>query len=149
MKFLPLVLLWVSILPCTAQIDSVLFASDYIMKLQDNSKKGKITIYQDADIHLLQNRFVKISNDGKIDGWRIQIFNSSGTEAKAKANEVRSKFVNAHPEIKAYTIYRPPFFILRVGDFRTKQDAYKFYSEIMRAYPSSYLVPDDIYLPQL
>lgn len=132
-----------------SQVDTSLFAGDYIMKLQDNSKKGKITIYQDADIHLLQNKFVKINNDGKIDGWRIQIYNSSGAEAKEKAKEIRSKFVNKYPEVKAYTVYQPPFFKLRVGDFRTKQDAYKFYSEIMRAYPASYMVPDKIYLPQL
>lgn len=131
------------------QRDTSLLADDFIAKLQKDDGTGSVKIYQSSSVHFLHSKFVRIKGDGKIDGWRVQIYNSSGKESKDEAKEIRKEFVAKYPEMKAYTVYQPPFFKLRVGDFRTKQEAYKFYREILRKYPASYLVPDKIYLPEL
>lgn len=113
--------------------------------------KGKITIVQDAQITELVNRHVQINvdNESQIEGWRIQIYNSSGSESKKEALEIRNKFLAKYPDIKAYTVYQPPFFKIRVGNFRTREEAFFYFKEIVKDFPISYLVQGKIDLPKL
>ena len=111
---------------------------------------GKITITQDELIGWVLNKHIAVNqNETKISGWRIQIYNSSGKDARDKANEVRNKFMNANVNTKAYLIYQPPFFKIRVGDFRSKQDAFALYKSIISLYPVSYIVPDKVNFPNI
>ncbi len=87
-------------------------------------------------------------SDNKIQGWRIQIYNSSGKEARDEANEYRNKFLSKYPNLRAYLVYQPPYFKIRVGDYLTKPDAFRLYKEILAEFPVSYLVPDKINFPQ-
>jgi len=148
-KIIALLILVASTFLAFSQRDTSLLADDFITKLQKDNGEGSVTIYQSSSVHFLHSKFVRINDNGKIDGWRVQIYNSSGKESKEEAKEIRKEFVAEYPDMKAYTVYQPPFFKLRVGDFRTKQEAYRFYRKILRKYPASYLVPDKIYLPEL
>ncbi len=115
-----------------------------------DSSRGKIQLRGDVRINELVKRRAATSAAGTgIDGWRIQIYNSSGRVARDEANDVRTKFLNKYPDLKAYLIYQPPYFKIRVGDYRSKQEAYKMYKQIVKQFPVSYLVPDNINLPDL
>ncbi len=115
-----------------------------------DSTKGLITIQQDPRILGLVQKHVKSSELANgIEGWRIQIYNSSGRVARDEANDERTRFLNKYPDLKAYLIYQPPYFKIRVGDYRSKQEAYKMYKQIVKQFPVSYLVPDKINLPDL
>ena len=117
----------------------------------DTPAEGTITINQNEQISELVNRHIEInkSKEGKIDGWRVQIYNSSGTNSRVEAQNVRKLFLSKYPEETAYLIYQPPFFKMRVGDFRTKEEAYSFYKQLLPDFPVSYLVSDQINLPKL
>ena len=54
-----------------------------------------------------------------------------------------------YPDMGAYLIYQPPFFKIRVGDFRTKDEAYTFYKKLLSDFPVSYLIADQINYPVL
>jgi len=111
---------------------------------------GTITITQDSLVNVLVKKHIALNEtDNNLIGWRIQIYNSSGKEAKDEANDERGKFITKFPNTKAYIVYQPPFFKIRVGDFRSKQDAYALYKELLSMYPVSYLVKDKINLPNL
>lgn len=111
---------------------------------------GAITITQDPKIAALIEKHTRMNRaDNKIPGWRIQIYNSSGKEARDEANEFRNKFLAKYPEMRAYVVYQPPYFKIRVGDFLTKQDAFRLYKDVLKEFPVSYLVPDKINYPQL
>lgn len=115
-----------------------------------DTTKGKIQLRGDARINELVKRHAAASEAAAgIDGWRIQIYNSSGRVARDEANDERTRFLNKYPELKAYLIYQPPYFKIRVGDYRSKQEAYKMYKQIVKQFPVSYLVPDNINLPDL
>lgn len=117
---------------------------------QRDTAHGKITFIQDNRINELMLRHVRSSEQTTgIDGWRIQIYNSSGRVARDEANDERTRFLNKYPDLKAYIIYQPPYFKIRVGDYRSKQEAYKMYKQIVKQFPVSYLVPDNINLPDL
>lgn len=119
---------------------------------QNNTpEEGTITINQDERISELVDRHIEINkaSEGKIAGWRVQIYNSSGTNSRTEAQNARKLFLSKYPEVGAYLIYQPPFFKIRVGDFRTKEEAYSFYKQVLQDFPVSYLVNDQIKFPKL
>lgn len=128
-----------------------LFLASTTFSQNDTLKEGTITINQDERISELVDRHIEINKatEGKIAGWRVQIYNSSGTNSRIEAQNARKLFLSKYPEVGAYLIYQPPFFKIRVGDFRTKEEAYSFYKQVLSDFPVSYLVSDQINFPKL
>lgn len=79
-------------------------------------------------------------------GYRIQIY--FGNE-RIKAQEIKSNFLQNHPKISAYMVYHQPNFKVRVGDFRTRLEAVGFLKMIEFEFKTSFIVPDDVKLPDL
>ena len=70
-------------------------------------------------------------------GYRVQLFsdNNSRTaknEARAKERRIMSRF----PQYRSYVMFKAPYWRLRVGDFKTQQEANAAAEEIKRAFPS-------------
>lgn len=122
---------------------------DYLSTSQDGY--GEVSIIQDYRLRELVDAHKKLNlqNDSKIQGWRVQIYNSSGVNSRKDAESARKSFLEKHPDVPIYVIYQPPFFKIRVGDYRTREDAYMFYKQIITEYPVSYLVSDVISLPAI
>lgn len=141
-KILTILFVCFSVGYTNAQIDSL---------VQEQGGFGVIEIQQDARIPMLVEKHIAINkaNNGKFSGWRIQIYSSSGTTSRAEAQSVRKAFLTKYPDVNAYLIYQPPFFKIRVGDFRTKSEAYSFYKQILPEYPISYLITDQVNYPKL
>lgn len=89
----------------------------------------------------------KISNS--IDGYRVEIFFSSNTDAKEIALRKKIEFLSIYPENTVHVKYISPNFRVRVGDFRTKNEALKLYREIKDTYPVAFIVTDQIDFPLL
>ena len=89
----------------------------------------------------------KISNS--IDGYRVEIFFSSNTDAKEMALRKKIEFLSIYPENTVHVKYISPNFRVRVGDFRTKNEALKLYREIKDTYPVAFIVTDQIDFPLL
>lgn len=112
---------------------------------------GNVIIFQDPTIQEIVERHISINleNESKTDGWRIQIYNSNGNESKAEAIEIRKKFLAMYPHLEAYIVYQPPFFKIRVGNFRNREEAFFYFKQIVKDFPVSYLVRDKILYPSL
>ncbi len=122
--------------------------------LQSNdSLTGHINIYQSQSIKSLINKIVAIHTKQRgIAGYRIQIFSASGQKARNFANKTRSEFVSKYPNFDynlIYPLYQPPFFKIRVGDYRTKDEALKFYKQVVNQFPNAYIVKAIINYPKL
>jgi len=105
-------------------------------------------VVKDGKIQSVLDKYYEVNErkNGKIPGYRVQIhFGSDRTKAK----EIKSKFQGKHPETRAYDPYEQPNFKVRVGDFRTKLEAYSFMKEIMIEFPGAFIVQDDIELPRI
>ncbi len=87
----------------------------------------------------------KIKN--KIDGFRVEIFFSSDIDAKEKALKKKMEFLSVYPDNTVHIKYVSPNFRVRVGDFRTKNEALKLYKEIKDNYPVAFIVTDEIDFP--
>lgn len=106
-------------------------------------------IIQDPRLNELIYKSVLINETKKetIKGYRVQIH--FGTE-KTKALDAKNKFMGLYQNKTAsYLDYQQPYFKIRVGNFRTKLEAYKFLQEISGAFPGSFIVTDNIELSKL
>jgi hypothetical protein len=117
-----------------------------------DSRAGELNIIQDqsADTlmsrYILGNRFLK----GGMSGYRIQIFRNSNRTAREESNKVRADFMVLFPDMTSYIEYAEPgWFLVKVGDFRTKMEGTKSLYMIRRKYPNAYLVPSIINFPDL
>ncbi len=89
------------------------------------------------------------SKVNKIEGYRIQVISLSGANSKAIVEKMQIDFNNKFPEIPAYVTYFEPNFRLRVGDFRTKLEAYHLFHSINALFPGAFIIKDKIeYLPK-
>jgi hypothetical protein len=107
---------------------------------------GKVEYIQDYKIKELQAKHIDVNAKTPINGYRIKIHFGSD---KTKAKEVKAKFIAKFPNIPAYEKYDQPNFNIRVGDYRTKLEAYKVFKEIQVEFPSSFIVSDEIEFPEL
>jgi len=91
-------------------------------------------------------RNIKING---IEGYRIEIFFSSDYDAYEKAKKKKIEFLSLYPENTVHIKYVAPNFRVRVGDFRTKNEALKLYRKIKKNYPVAFIVADNIDFPLL
>ncbi len=84
------------------------------------------------------------SNFNSISGYRIQIFKGSGNTALESAEVLMDEFKEDNENTKAYISFSEPYYRVRVGDFRTRLDALNFLGEIKKAYPSGFVIQDNI-----
>lgn len=132
---------------------SIIKTADLFKKTDANSQSGQLNIYQDPALDTLISRYILSYKSAGMEGWRIQIFNSSSRNAKVEAGNILQEFLNRfpeikYPELKSYTQFAlPNYYKVRVGNFRTKTEATKLYLLISKAFPDAYLVPDIINFP--
>jgi hypothetical protein len=85
----------------------------------------------------------------KMEGFRVEIFFSSDFDAKEKALRKKKDFLSVYPDNAVHIKYVSPNFRVRVGDFRTKNEALKLYREIKSNYPVAFIVADEIDFPMM
>jgi hypothetical protein len=111
-------------------------------------KPGNIEIVLDdsAIKELLIASDEQAEKDYVIKGFRVQIIAAGN---RAEINKVKSQFYTLFPDIKTFVIYQQPNFKLRVGNYRTKLEAYKVWTEIEKHFPGSFITPDELKLNEL
>ncbi len=116
---------------------------------EENS--GRLSINQRPEIDTLLSRYILFNKfKGGMEGYRIQIYRSSNRNAREESNKVRAQFIVDFPDIPSYIEYdKPGYFLVRVGDFRTKMEGSKTLYMIRKKYPNAYMVPCIINFPDL
>ncbi|MCY1721474.1 SPOR domain-containing protein [Prolixibacteraceae bacterium Z1-6] len=84
-----------------------------------------------------------------IDGFRVEIFFSSKLDAKEESLAIKAEFLSEYPNHAVHIKFVAPNFRVRVGDFRTKNEAWRLYKQIQHNYPAAFIVPDVIDFPLL
>jgi len=114
------------------------------------SREGTVRIIQDPGIEQLVQKHIRVNETRKgFPGFRVQIFFDSGTKSKIKATSACEKFRMRYPQTDIYLTFISPNYKVRVGDFRTRLDAFRFLQRIEHKYPNAYVVTDQIKLPKI
>jgi len=111
---------------------------------------GGITVIQDARLgEVLERLIQRNKRKNGMDGYRIQLLFNSGPAAREEAVRTKAAFLSVFPDYPVYVLYQSPFYKVRIGDFRTKREALRVYHEILRKYPTAYIVKDVVKFPDL
>ena len=110
-----------------------------------NRSRGRIEIKGDVAVAQMVQKHVELNERVRtLPGYRIQVASLSGTTAKGRAFDMRDHFREQYPDVEAYVVYDEPNFKLKVGDFRTRLEAYLFLQQIRGEYPGT-IIKDNIY----
>lgn len=106
---------------------------------------AQVKLTGDVAVSQMVERHVELASKVKtIPGYRVQIASFSGASSKNLAFEMRDRFVADYPEVQAYIVFDEPNFKVKVGDFRTRLEAYAFLQQIKEFY-KGYIVKDNIF----
>ncbi len=83
------------------------------------------------------------SSGGEQDGYRIKIY--FGVD-RDKAHTVKSKFSSRFNEYNTYEEYQQPNFVILVGDYKTKLEAFQSWKKIQAEFPNAFIVKDKVRL---
>ncbi len=79
-----------------------------------------------------------------IQGYRVQVFSSNTQKtAKSEAFKVEKKVKQDYTDIDIYVLYQPPFWKVRLGNFRTQEEAGILRDDLLKTYPN---MQGDIYI---
>jgi hypothetical protein len=77
-----------------------------------------------------------------IPGYRIQVANSND---RNEVFAIKTKIYKLYPELKPYLIYQPPNYKLKVGNFKTPEEAEPYLQKLTQDFPTGvYLVHEII-----
>ena len=107
-----------------------------------------VLIVRDARIDQLIRKQMEINEETTRDsrrsmpGYRIQVVSSTD---RNKVYAAKSKVYQQFPDLRPYVIYQPPYYKLRVGNFRTQPEAEDFEKQLSQLFPSGlYVIRDTI-----
>ena len=131
MKYVILYCLLLAGLPALAQSDS-----------------GSVVVHKDPRVDLLINKQIEINEyttrnaRRTAPGYRILVIN---TNDRSKASEAKARIYQQFQQLPAYLMYQSPFYKLKVGNFREREEAEEYLDDIKRLFPTGvYIVRDTI-----
>jgi hypothetical protein len=111
----------------------------------DTSVAGVI-VHKDPRIDLLVKKQASINVATKksygrtMKGYRLMVINTSKREDAIAA---KTKVYTYFPELKAYLVYQSPFFRLKAGNFKTRDEADKYRKQMNPLFPKGVFIVND------
>lgn len=112
---------------------------------QDSSS---VVIHKDPRVDILLkkqgdvNAAIKKANARTAKGYRLLVIN---TNKRDEAIAAKTKVYTNFPELKAYLVYQSPYFRLKVGNFRTREEAQQYQKSLGFYFPKGvFIVPDTV-----
>ena len=111
---------------------------------------GSLNIEQDSRIEsLIAKQRIIYRMDSSFSGYRVHVFMEIGNDALKHAEETKSQFEKAFPDIPIYLTYSEPYFRLRAGNFRNRVEAERCLRRIKPKFKEAFVTADMIYRPKL
>lgn len=74
-------------------------------------------------------------------GYRILVIN---TNKRDEAIAAKTKVYSNFPELKAYLVYKSPYFRLKAGNFRTREEAQQYQKILSVYFPKGVFIVNDV-----
>ncbi len=115
----------------------------------------KVVIHADSAVHRLLHDKMEgiVREEVQMQGYRVQVYSSNNQQAaKNEAFQMEKKIIDTGVEVETYVLYNPPFWKVRLGNFRTQEEANLMKAELIRLLPElqadTYVVRDQIQVIQ-
>ena len=73
-------------------------------------------------------------------GYRVLVVN---TNKRDEAIAAKTKIYTNFPELKAYLVYQSPYFKLKAGNFRTREEAAQYQKMLAPYFPKGVFIMND------
>ncbi|MDR2511839.1 MAG: hypothetical protein LBC89_05215 [Bacteroidales bacterium] len=118
-----------------------LFSQNFDALLNENGKTVSVFSPPRVAVFLEKNSIFNAQNK-KIEGYRINIYSETGSEARDGAYAAKSRFDTIFPTIHSYFGFKEPYFKIDVGNWTDKLTAVRYLATIRQRYPQAFLVKD-------
>ncbi len=141
MRTITLLALAFSILPSTQE---KLFAQTRLTRQPGDS--GLIRIFKDPRLDTLirkqieVNKYTTRSARRVTPGFRLMVIN---TKDRQEAINAKAMLYEKFPELKSYLWHQSPYYKLKTGNFRTKEDAEVFAGRLRPFFPKGIFIMND------
>ncbi len=117
--------------------------SDLFPSTINKPDAGTLRINQEPELDTLLSRYILSKRyQTQPNGYRILIYRNSELKARTESEMVHAEFLTTFPDIPAYRIFQEPnYYLVLVGNFRSKTTGIKFLLQINKKYPYAVLVP--------
>lgn len=132
-----------------ATVDTTLVGKDVflLMPSREMGDKADVKINQTETVKEAMRRQVADNASRTLSGYRVRIFFDNKQTARVESEETLKKFESMYHDVVAYRTYANPYFKVTVGDFRTRSEAVKLLERIKGAFPSAFVVKENIAFP--
>ena len=116
-------------------------------QLLAQSDSTSVVVYKDPRIDLLVKKQIDINEETTREsrrtapGFRILVINSND---RKKVFAAKAKIYQLYPELKPYLSYQAPFYKLKVGNFKTREEAVEYQTALSRDFPSGLFIVREI-----
>ena len=108
---------------------------------------GNVVVVKDPRVDLLVRKQIEINEETTRDsrrsmpGFRIQVINSTD---RNKVFAAKAKVYQEFPDLKPYLLYQAPNYKLKVGNFKTQEEAEEVQKQLERLFPSGLYIIRDV-----
>lgn len=107
---------------------------------------GSVVVHKDPRVDALTkkqaaiNAAVKKASARRAKGYRLLVIN---TNKRNEAIDAKAKVYTYFPELKAYLVYQTPYFKLKAGNFRTREEAENYRKTMNSVFPKGVFIIND------
>jgi len=111
------------------------------------SDTSSVIVHKDPRVDVLlkkqgeANAAVRKANARTAKGYRLLVVN---TNKRDEAIAAKTKVYTNFPELKAYLSYQSPYFKLKVGNFKTREEAKEYQKYLQAFFPKGVFIMNDI-----
>ena len=115
--------------------------------LAQTDTTSPVVVVKDPRVDLLIRKQIEINEETtkesrkNMPGFRIQVIN---TTDRNKVFAAKAKVYQEFPDLKPYLLYQAPNYKLKVGNFKTQEEAEEIQRQLERLFPSGTYVIRDI-----
>jgi hypothetical protein len=128
---------------------ATLFSFNFVMAQGNNyTDTNSVVIHKDPRVDALAkkqaalNAAIKKASARSMRGYRLLVIN---TNKRNEAIDAKTKIYTYFPDLKAYLIYQTPYFKLKAGNFRTRDEAERYRKNLNSVFPKGvYIINDTI-----
>jgi hypothetical protein len=122
------------------------FAQENTASIPPN-QTASVIVHKDPRVDILVkkqssiNTAVKKASARSMRGYRLMVVN---TNKRNEAIDAKTKIYTYFPELKAYLSYQSPYFKLKAGNFKTRDEAEKYRKMMTTMFPKGVFIINDI-----
>lgn len=111
------------------------------------TENSSVIVHKDPRVDLLVKKQASINTISKksyghtMRGFRLLVLK---TNKRDEAIEAKTKVYTTFPDQKAYLVYQAPFFRVKVGNFKTRDEAEKYQNQMNTLFPKGVFIMNDI-----